>query len=81
MTFAFSLCEKNRYRYLHHYFIFCCQIKNETSKFITRADVLSSTEEFVAELPPSASCKLSSGDLARLQPVSKEGGHRAFSVG
>ena len=80
-AFAFSLCEKYRYRYLHLYFIFCCQIKNETSKFITRADVPSSTEEFVAELPPSASCKLSSGDLARLRPVSREGGRRAFPVG
>ena len=73
--------KKNRYRYLHLYFIFCRQIKNETSKFITRADVPSSNEEFVAELPPSASCKLSSGDPARLQPVSREGGRRAFPVG
>ena len=80
-AFAFSLCEKNRYRYLHLYFIFFCQIKNETSQFITRADGPSSTEEFVAEFPPSASCKLSSGDLARLQPVSREGGRRAFPVG
>ena len=56
-------------------------MNKETSNLIARADVPSSSEVFTAELPPSAKFSLSSADMSRLQPVTRERGRRAFPVG
>ena len=53
----------------------------ETARLLTRAEVPSTTDDFVAEVPKSASHLLSGRDIARLQPVARGGGRRALPAG
>ncbi len=45
---------------------------------MARSNVPSPTDDFRFELPPGASHSLAQGDLARLQPVTRQGGRRAM---
>ena len=50
------------------------QVQTETTRLLARADVPSPSDDFITEIPESASHTLSSGDIARLQPVTREKG-------
>ena len=45
---------------------------------MARSDVPTPSDDFCAELPPSAWYCLSLADIARLRPVAREGGRRAM---
>ena len=48
---------------------------------MTRSDVPSPSQDFLAELPQVVSHSLSNGDIVRLRPVERLGGRRALPAG